>query len=422
MKNIAELVKKPVRYKPKGMEHEWPLPDTLMGIELEVEFVDGVIRPQGLLSWREETDGSLQSGREYVLFQPLAGGQLRAAINEIMTAGTYARTLTGSTHIHMDMLEDDTTPEILRTMVMLVYAMEPLLYAAGDASREWCGYANRLRSGPDNLISAVMDDNITQDMFRRTYARGSSQFGRYYGLNMAALLDYGSLEFRYFPTATNENELVGWVELVQSFKKAAISLASRERLTEIMEDESQYNQFLFEFFGKWEHLFSAIGEYHEVRNNYRKALITANISTAKTLPVRFAGSKVFAGGRFSAFIKKLPKMHEVMMPVYWVGPGDPIPSVSDAENDQWMVYSGQIYHTSALMEATPSAHKAWYTLGDYPYTRYAANETVIATLQSIVEESILPINDYVSQAVATIIAHSQESTVEDDIDYREEGL
>jgi hypothetical protein len=381
MKNIAELVRKPHRIRAKELPHDWPLSETLMGIEVEVERGEGVSMPADLGMWAQQSDGSLQNGVEYVLKQPQAGSALRGAIYELMTSGTYTRTMTGSTHIHMDMLESEDTPEMLRTMVMLVYALESMLYAAGDASREWCGFANRLRTGPDGLLSAVMNEEISHAAFKQTYHRNSTQFGRYYGLNMAALLDYGSLEFRYFPTATSEQELVGWVELVQTFKKAARALGDRKALNAIIEDGDAYNTFLYEHFGKWEELFRSLGPYYEVRNNYRKALITANVSDKKEV---FIARKVFTEGRFAKFIKKMPaQLGSDVYPVVVLTSSDNIPLVNTLEENTFMVYARTVYYPSSWNTDNGQQFANWRMLGDDSYSRYAGDERFIATLREL---------------------------------------
>lgn len=421
MKNVAELVKKrPRRRSVDKWNHVWPLPDTLMGIEVEVEREEGVVLPSEPLSmWSMHHDGSLQNGVEYVLTRPMAGSDLRIAIDELMSAGTFTRTLTGSTHIHMDMLEDDTSPEILRTMVMLVYALEPLLYAAGDPSREWCGYANRLMTGPDTIISTVMNEAITPEQFRRTYARGSSTFGRYYGLNMAALLDYGSLEFRYFPTATSEQELLNWVELVQTFKLAATSVGGRDALGAIVEDEERFVNFLQSFFGKWSHLFSSLGQHSELRNNYRKAIITANVSTDKE--VFFRAFKVLGNKKFNKLLKFPPKEVKVTdagtYRILEVEPNQMIPPANDYPQGVMLLYMQNLYHTSDIGYGRTNARQQhWRTFGESSTSHYLSDEVMVNTLFLLLENFSGTLTSHVHQQIVDVL----EGSVIDDISYESE--
>jgi Putative amidoligase enzyme. len=307
MKSIAELAgKRSRRAMPFKIPHSWPLPDTLMGVEVEVERVPGLTLPTDLVMWTAHSDGSLQNGREFVLRSPMNGTELRTAINELLSDCGFQRSITGSTHIHMDMLEEGDSQEILRVLVMMVYIMEPLLYASGDPGREWCGFANKLMSGPDELLSVVMDEQVEGDSFRENYSRTSSSFGRYYGLNMAALVDYGSLEFRYFPTATKEEELINWIELVQSFKLAAHAVGSVTNFDLIVENHQRFQEFLSTYFSKWSQLFSALGPYTELRSNYRKACITSKLKTTHMNGERFVPTNVFASDKYRKLIKNLP--------------------------------------------------------------------------------------------------------------------
>ena len=339
MSTVAKLVRRPVRIRREPIHHDWPMPDTLMGIELEAESGNGAsfdqTPPNG---WNAHRDGSLVSGVEFTLSQPLAGSELRTAINEVFRGNTFTRSMTGSTHIHMDMLSEDTTEEVLRVMVLLVYCLESMLYAVGDAGREWCGFANRLRSGPDNVVSVVLADELEWNSFNRNYHRNNSQFGRYYGLNMAALLDYGSLEFRYFPTATSEEEMIKWVELVQLFKKAAIALGTVDNLRDIMTSEDRFNTFLQENFGKFAYLFPSLESFHTVRSDFQKALITAKVSREKKT---FDGRKVFGTGKYSKFVKKLPSPTASI--TLYGRDSNSIPNVHEQEVGNLLIYNQGLY-------------------------------------------------------------------------------
>ena len=391
MKNVAELVRKPAHYRGvSSWKYDFPLPDTDMGIEVEVERDDTTQLPSSLLMWRTTRDGSLVNGVEYVLSRPMYGNDLRAAINELFRGSVFTRSLTGSTHIHMNMLEDDVSTETLRTMVMLVYALEPMLYAAGDPSREWCGYANRLMAGPDSIIAEVMRDDISSERFQEVYSRNTSQFGRYYGLNMAALLDYGSLEFRYFPTATSEEELLNWVELVQTFRKAAQSIGSRSALTDIMEEESMFNDMLNKYFGKWQHLFESLGKHSEVRGNYRKALITARV----TQPDRYSAFRpidVLGNGRFSNLLKFAPAEVESAPPytIVDISNGERIPRAGDYLDGAVLIYNRQVYHNNlndSVLHEADAQYIDWMLLSTGEAEQIRRNPRLVATLNIVDEQ------------------------------------
>lgn len=387
MRSVAELAGKRLRRAlPAQIVHEWPLPDTLMGIEVEAEAYRNVTMPDDLVLWSIKTDGSLQNGREYVLRSPMAGNELRTAINELMQGSTFVRSLTGSTHIHMDMLEQEDSSEILRVLVMLVYVLEPMLYAAGDRGREWCGFANKLMSGPDEILTAVMNEEISPSGFRQTYGRNSSTFGRYYGMNMAALIDYGSLEFRYFPTATKEEELISWVELVQSFKKAARDIGTIQNLDNVIENENRFREFLNTYFGKWSNLFESLGDFHMLRNDYRKAHITANLKATKLRNTVFVARKVFSDDKYKKLLKKMPSLVGEPYKITFAASADMVPN---AEPGNIMVYRGQVYlvpsEESSLNLHIPAAY--WSDLNNIPSSRLAQDGELCDALRTLVSQA-----------------------------------
>jgi hypothetical protein len=63
-----------------------------------------------------------------------------------------------------------------------------------------------------------------------------------------AIAKYGSIEFRYFPTCSNAEELVSWINLVQSFAAAAEGIGNLGALTQAVATEASYNAMLNKYF------------------------------------------------------------------------------------------------------------------------------------------------------------------------------
>ena len=216
MQLVGEFLNRGVRGKFQVESSiQLPLPDALMGVEVEVDqdtSTEVTFPSDYYPEWQQKGDGSLVNGYEYVLSFPLAGNALVSAIHKLYQEPTSVkRTFTGSTHIHIDMM-DNVSIDALRTLVLMTYALENILYAAGDLSRQWCGFANRLTSAPSEMLEHIL---AIEDV--NTFNYNVNDIGRYYGLNLQALLKYGSAEFRYFPTAESAEELLRWVKLVQLF-------------------------------------------------------------------------------------------------------------------------------------------------------------------------------------------------------------
>lgn len=301
MVSVAKLTDRSPRVAIKPVNYDLVLRDTLMGVEVEVDTDTTCVsihpHPSTLTFWNKHHDGSLTNGYEYTLRSPMAGTELSTAIAQLFAPPSeFYRTFTGSTHIHIDMLEEEVTLDVLRTMVLLVYTLEPVLYAAGDPTREWCGYANSLKSAEPLLLSALFSDDV-RATFTSTYRRGG-ELGRYYGLNLAALTDYGSLEFRYFPTASSAEELVHWINLVQSFKKAALGIVTPSALKAIINDHSSFQNMLQTYFPAYETLFAQAVDWRKVHSMLSKAGVVMNDAKLTEVP-RFKAEEVFASGRFA---------------------------------------------------------------------------------------------------------------------------
>lgn len=341
-RSVAELTGRSVRRRPLPLDVNWPLPDNLMGIELEIDNPPGVRRPIAdsteLSFWTRHNDASLQNGREYVLRSPQAGKELCQAISEIMVYGPFNKNMTGSTHVHMDMLDEATSHETLRILILLVYTLEPVLYAIGDKGRMFCGYCNSMESGDANVIRDAMDPDIDASTFRTRYTRGSSHTPRYYGLNLLALGDYGSVEFRYFPTASTPEELVRYVTLVQCFKRAALALSSVEQLLDIYNEEDTFNSFIRTHFEDFAELFHNNVNYISAASNLQKARIVCALPERNT-NTRVNLDAVISSKKWQRILKKATSrkitLHELR------SGSDSLPSAP--KRGDIMLYSRNIY-------------------------------------------------------------------------------
>lgn len=309
-KTIAYLVGR-ADWNPVNCEaKDWtfPLPNQYVGVELEVDCDnstrDITVFPDDSrlgFTWSKKHDGSLAFGYEYVLRSPLCGKALADAVYSLFSGSTSVhRTYTGSTHIHLDMT-DGVPVEALRTLVLLAYSFETYLYGVGDITRQWCGYANRLTAAPSDILEAVLGDD---DLSR--FNRSVESAGRYYGLNLNALSKYGSIEFRYFPTAESPEELLSWVNLCQKFKKAALEIGTVDNLIATLNHESGYNEMLATFFTEEAERIKELCPYSRVRGLMQKALIIARATTAE--PTSYQMRTI--GARFTGLLSKYGYVHQ----------------------------------------------------------------------------------------------------------------
>lgn len=280
MKNAASVFGKKARTKaPPAPTTNWKLPDQLIGVEVEVESTDETILPENTYPyWTQVRDGSLRNGTEFVLVSPLSGNVLSQAISEFFRGARLHRSTTGSTHIHVDMMEEGTTPEMIKTLVLMIYALESSIFSIIGTGREWSGYTNTLMSAPEAVIGLALNANEAdeyRDFVRLTNGNGVD--GRYYGLNTAALHKYGSVEFRYFPTATSAEELTSWIQMMQGFKQAAVETGTTDELLRIFSNEDLYQRFINTYLGDWsEHILRAVPQYQAYAMAKKALTVAAN--------------------------------------------------------------------------------------------------------------------------------------------------
>ena len=246
-------------------ELEFVLPTRHMGVEIEVEQNSDAILPgrSTLAWWDVKSDNSLLRGREYVLRNPEMGNNLGLAVEEIFSVGRFYPAATSSTHIHLDAREQTVTPDVMQVLFSLVYCMEPILFHIGDASRKWCGYTHSMRDLPDTVVSAVIRADGTFDL--DAFVHHAKSTSRYYGFNLNALSKYGSIEFRYFPTAESVEQLAGWINLVQSFAKAAEEIGSLSALQKMLSTEELYEEMVAARFAPYVAAIKGCTTYKEVK-------------------------------------------------------------------------------------------------------------------------------------------------------------
>ena len=357
MKSVATLFGKRERSKPEFVAYSWPLPEQLTGVEVEVESVGDTIHPYNLEPyWKRVSDGSLiHGGSEYILSRPLCGEELSTAISELFRGANLERAVTGSTHVHIDMQEPTTTPNMVKTLLLLVFMLEDAVFKIADPGREWCGYTNKLSTAPDCLLGSILnsseDEDDLLDMQSMCSLNGNgNEVGRYYGLNFMALAEHGSVEFRYFPTATSVEELYGWVSLCHSFKKAASELASPERLYQVMSTEESYVQFIHAYFNQWRDDFLLVVPYYLASHNLRKALAVASSYSVSLGPIsKFDPKSITDNKVLAKFIKKKADSAtegRILEPVFLTSQQGAPPATSHLPGTLMFAANGVVYINS----------------------------------------------------------------------------
>lgn len=322
-RNLAQLWDRPPR-RSWEMDIPWRDPKQLIGIEVEVEMQGVVSLPDVrtiVPAWEKGSDGSLRNGYEYRLSSPLAGSQLSAAINQFFHPGvTLERALTSGTHIHIDMMEETTNVTSVQALVLLVYILEPAIFNIVDAGREWCGYTNGLETAPPVLIRAVLQDGLEDDPSELLKVTSAGKTYKYYGLNLMPLAKFGSVEFRYFPTATSSAELIDWIQMVQAFKVAAVTLVGKEGVSNVLANVSNYEDFIRSAFDVWSDRMLELVPYDLAVKRYRQALFTTHTNYGQLAAFDPA---ILRTKQFSKFARKANKLADQI--ASGLSPSDTLP-------------------------------------------------------------------------------------------------
>lgn len=292
-----------------AVEYKFPMSRLRMGVEIEVERTsDSHLPSASTISnyWRTTTDGSLADGREFVLSTPLAGDRLSQAISTMFATAKFQQLATSSTHIHMNMAETTTTIDTLKHVVALVYMLEPVLWKVGDPCRKWCGFTHSIYRLPAGVLRTLMSADDHNQAVVVEEVRGIS---RYFGLNLQALRKYGSLEFRYFPTATSGAMLHNWICLVQNFKRAAVAIKDMSSLEAIVSSEQEYAEFITKYFSEWKNVVAEVAPLSYAQEKFYELQGLCHVGDA--LPVYTPESSHPALARVIKRKRKTPKSMSV---------------------------------------------------------------------------------------------------------------
>jgi len=211
------------------------LPYTHIGMEFEFEKVGKITKDEEyLLStyWTDKKDDSLHDGgREYVFASPLFGADVTEAVTNLLSvaqSNQWACTLRTGIHVHMD--ARDLTVAQLRGMLAYYLILEPAIYAWVGDGREANNFCLPWYKSEGSIQDAIRIlrsmDSYTGTREGETVVATCGEFHKYAGLNLQALSNYGSLEFRQLRTTLDPARVIQWLNMLLSIKKAAMDAPS----------------------------------------------------------------------------------------------------------------------------------------------------------------------------------------------------
>lgn len=222
-----------------------------IGLEIEVE---GVNLPRLGKWWRNEQDGSLKGpeNAEYVLQKPGSLEDIRAALNHLDSVYNQSSTVVHDTvragvHVHINC--QNLTMTELYNFVTLYLCLENILV-------KWCGEYREgnlfcLRACDAEWMLSVLK-LAASDKKRQFKNRLHRDELRYASMNLKALGDYGSLEFRSMRGTRDLNLIYTWAETLYGLREYAKTF---EKPSDVVES--------FSLLGAEEFLSRALGKNTE---------------------------------------------------------------------------------------------------------------------------------------------------------------
>lgn len=188
-----------------------------VGVEIEVE--GNRLPKDGLLHWRVERDGSLRGeSAEYVLRNPLSLGGLDVALAELKQAYAEKNSVINQsvrTGIHVHVNVQELTVNQLFNLVAIYFIVEKQLL-------NWCGktrVGNLFCLGVSNAEGLLhyIKNSITAKDLEVLHTDDI----RYSSLNLKAVCEYGSVEFRSMASTDDFERVRDWAHTLVRMRDVA---------------------------------------------------------------------------------------------------------------------------------------------------------------------------------------------------------
>ena len=206
--------------------------DTYVGLEVELEGVK--FNSEEVSAWcpllQLVHDDSLRGDSGEIIFSvPLRGNDVSVAVKAIesLLLKKKMRPILSerlSVHVHLDMR--DMEVDMLKRFLATYLSVERVLYHYCGHNREnniFCVPMYKSSDTIDNI--AILLETKTTGEFYNVLANYFGDSRRYGGLNLAALLAHGSIEFRMMRGLWRKQDILNWINIILSIKKYAIKVA-----------------------------------------------------------------------------------------------------------------------------------------------------------------------------------------------------
>lgn len=224
-----------------------------IGIEVEVEGRN--LPREGLPPafrdlWRIETDGSLRGeSNEYVLRNPVHIKEVQNAINVLKNQFKESKSVVNDSvrcgvHVHTNV--QNLSILELATFITCYLSVEELLIQYCSPSRRGNHFC--LRAGDAEYLTYIAQSAFDTGRFV------FNDDVRYAAMNLLALQQYGSLEFRALETPPNLDKIVEWAKILHTIKESSKKFNNPVDVIEKMSDSDGWD-FVENLLGNYAKLF-----------------------------------------------------------------------------------------------------------------------------------------------------------------------
>lgn len=227
--------------------HHIPIQDAanvtdVFGIEVELEGRNLLKASQEILNfWGQHNDGSLRKlvpgaeAIEYISRTPYNIKQTEKSIqllfNYLNQPGvTVFDSYRTSIHVHVNYAQE--TFRTVYCALVLSIILDELLVSQNGEHRIGNNFCLRMRDAMGQVVGIINSIENGHGFF------GVTQHERYSSINFAALMKFGSIEYRSLECTTHEGRLMHWIGTCQAIKVRAREFKNP---TEIIEQFSQLN-------------------------------------------------------------------------------------------------------------------------------------------------------------------------------------
>lgn len=248
LSSVCRVFKVKQRYLTKGE----------IGVEVEVE---GDRLPTEVEGWRVEHDGSLRGGLEYVFNSPKSVEEGMSCLDDLQRAfeeseSKIPESVRAGVHVHINVQDMDVVQ--LMTFISCYLVLEETLVRFCGENRQgnlFCLRAFDAQFLPYALHQAV----VNKDMLCL-----HSDYLRYASVNLKALSEYGSLEFRAMRSTPNIQLIKDWVNILLEVKKSSLTFKDPKEVIMAMSMDGQ-EQFAARCLGEYFNLLNHEGLAQSVK-------------------------------------------------------------------------------------------------------------------------------------------------------------